>query len=63
MSSKLLGNSEKLISVTVTSSLIQDWRVRGCVADQASLTVAVKWSEEYRVPSSKRKLLGVGDLA
>jgi hypothetical protein len=63
MSSGLLGNSEKLISVTVASSLIQNRRVRGCVADQASLAVAVEWSEEYRVPSSERKLLGVGDLA
>jgi hypothetical protein len=43
--------------------LIQNWRVRGCVADQASLAVAVEWSKEYRVPSSERKLLGVGDLA
>jgi hypothetical protein len=63
MPSKLLGNSEKLISVTVASSLIQNRRVRGCVAGQASLAVAVKWSEKYRVPSSERKLLGVGDLA
>jgi hypothetical protein len=58
----LLHNSKQLIGTATASPLIQNRRVLSRVINKTNLVVAIEWSEKQRIASSKRELLGVGDL-